>query len=818
MRPRVSQLDSGSDSHPLRDPPALPGFTWVRLIGTGGMGAVYEAWQEQPHRRVAVKIPRAGRLGPELISRMHLEAELLGRLEHAGIARIYAAGEVPVKEGIQQPYLVMELVEGEAVTTYADAQQLDLRQRLRLIRDIALAVHYAHQQGVIHRDLKPENILVDKQGIPKVVDFGVGWLEAAAEFVESAKSVGTAAYMAPEQQPGSNLNVDVRADVYALGLVMYELLAGAFPFEIEGLERDDIFAVTREQPPVPLGSHHRLLRGDLEAIIAKSMQRDREHRYSSAAALAEDIERYLAKRPVNARSYAPLYVVGLFMRRHRLLFGTGVAVALSIVAGAVATTIGMARARIAEQQARSAEQQAQANLIKALDTIDQFTTFVVEGQLSDIPGAEPVQNQLLNDAVFFYQDLLAENRDNEVIKNYLALALSFKAEFDREQGEFSDAQDALEYRIETLLSLRAQEPERFLEHTWSLARASMVLARNLDRDGNKAESARRYEECHDYLKAFIARKPDDREARFESAFLLGNWARILPDLDLQRALYEEALEEWDLLLRDYPGNDKVRRGRGWVVERLDELRETNLATSPLSEAERQQEGWVSVHDTGKIRASIGREIRVRGRIQEVALRRGRDQFSYVNFGRDTKAFFGIIHRNALPRFVTVFGDALGELPGRDVEMTGVVAIHRDRPELVLNQPGQIRFLDDQEVVDEVPDKIGATEVDALRRHAGRLAVVYGKVRQVGQAERHGITIVDFASAGQPGLTAVIPRDVWRSVRDALGGDPAEVLVDRDVTISGRIFLYKNDPSIEIYHPSQLALVDDEIERPAAAGD
>jgi tRNA A-37 threonylcarbamoyl transferase component Bud32/DNA/RNA endonuclease YhcR with UshA esterase domain len=803
MKPFMSHVGDGDDPHPLREPPDIPGFTWVRLIGAGGMGAVYEAWQEQPHRRVAVKVPRAGRLGPELVTRMQLEAELLGRLEHPGIARIYAAGSVNTDDGARQPYLVMELVEGQPVTTYAEGQQLDLRDRLTLFRDIALAVHHAHQQGVVHRDLKPENILVDQQGNPKVVDFGVGWLEAAADRAGSNKAVGTAAYMALEQQAGSKVGVDVRVDVYALGLILYELLTGKFPFEIEGLGRDDIFAATRTQTPVPPGSFDRRCRGDLEAIVAKGMEREREQRYSSAAAVAEDVDHYLARRPVNARNYAPLYVIGLFIRRHRLLFGTGVAVILSILGGSVAAVVGLTRARAAEKQALSAERQAQANLIKALDTIDQFTTFVVEGQLSDIPGAEPVQNQLLNDAVFFYQDLLAENQGDEFIKNYLALALSFKAEFDREQGQFLDAQDALDSRINVLLDLREREPERYVEHTWSLARASMVLARNLDRDGQQAESARRYEECHGYLMEFLERRPNDLDARVETAYLLGNWARILPDVDKQRELYDEALVEWDALRRDFPGDGKIRRGWEWTRQRRDELRDQNLQAAPDDALRGPDRPWLAVEDTAAIRKAVGREVRVRGRIQEVALNRGRDRFTYVNFGRDTKAFFGIIHRNALPRFVNAFGEELLDLPGRDVEMTGVVAIHRDRPELVLNQPAQIRFLDDGSLVEQTPAIIDAADAATIRAHIGRVASLRGEVSAVRKGDTHGVTLVEFVGEGENALVAVIPRDTWRYMQESLGGAPAEVLPGKTVTVEGRIYLYKNQPNIEIKSPEHL---------------
>src|SRR5262245_37189801 len=207
----------------------------LRLVGEGGMGAVYEAEQQQPRRVVALKLIKPGLATPELLRRFEQEAQALGRLQHTGIAQIYEAGAADTGFG-PQPYFAMEFIHGQGFMDYAEAHQLETRQRLAIMAKICDAAHHAHQRGLIHRDLKPGNILVDETGQPKIVDFGV---ERVADsdarrtgHTDMGQLVGTLAYMSPEQTLGDPLEVDTRSDVYALGMILYELLAGAPPYRI----------------------------------------------------------------------------------------------------------------------------------------------------------------------------------------------------------------------------------------------------------------------------------------------------------------------------------------------------------------------------------------------------------------------------------------------------------------------------------------------------------------------------------------------------------------------------------------------------------
>ncbi|MFL6415778.1 MAG: protein kinase domain-containing protein, partial [Bryobacteraceae bacterium] len=348
----------------LAPPAALPAtigrYRIMQWLGEGGMGIVYEAEQDNPRRRVAVKIIKHAFAGPELLRRFEREAEVLGRLHHPGIAQIYeaATGE---SGGRPQPYFAMELIRGESLLRYAEEQQLSTRPRLELMIQVCEAVQHAHQYRVIHRDLKPANILVEEGGRPKILDFGVARLtESDTEVTRQTyvgQLVGTPAYMSPEQVGAEPQELDERSDVYALGVILYELLAGRLPYPISP-QLHDAARTIREQEPVSLRSVHRAYRGDLEIIVAKALEKDRDRRYSSAADLARDLEHYLRDEPIAARRPSAMYQLRKFARRHKALVGAVVAVFVVLIAGIIASTGEARRARQAEQVAQQTEQVA----------------------------------------------------------------------------------------------------------------------------------------------------------------------------------------------------------------------------------------------------------------------------------------------------------------------------------------------------------------------------------------------------------------------------------------------------------------------------
>lgn len=801
MNPPMSTFGGALRPGEVREPPLIEGFSIGTLVAEGGMGLVYEAWQDHPRRRVAIKFPRVDHITAEQVARLGHEAELLGRLEHPAIARVYAAGSVD-RDGLRQPYLVMEWIDGKAITRHAREAGLSVAERLHLFLLIVEGIHYAHQQGIIHRDLKPANILVDARGQPRILDFGLACMTAVREEDEIAPPVecGTLPYMAPEQLGGCRERLDVRSDIYALGVVLFELLTGALPYPVADAGHDEIRRMIREEAPSRLRAHDRHVSPDLESVVAKALEKDRALRYGSALALGEDVRRYLEHRPVSARPHTLPYVVAKFTRRNRLLVGVSSALLIAITAGFVSSSIGWNRARVAEKR-------AQANLRRALDTIDQFTTFVVEGQLASMPGAAPVQERLLQDAVFLYEALLRDHADDAHVKEELAWALAYLARLKTQGGDAASARAALQRQVEQWETLVTTDPARASAHRRALARTLVLLGRAFDREGDREAAGRVYGRARAEYRSLRESDPDDREVREQLAYLLGNWAQALVDPARQRPLYEEAAAEWRALREDYPANRDIERAARWAEERLAEFgREGGVVASAGSPS---SDVVFDATDREGIIAAVGKHAVVRGRIQLVAMYRGRDRFTYVNFGRDTGAFFGIIHRNAIERFVEAFGEELEALPGRDVEMSGVIAIHRNRPELVLNQPSQIKLLDSGpsgDAVEAIPE-ISSRDLDALRAQAGRMVTITGRVYGAGTISTHAATYIDFENVnGKDKATGVIPQQSLSAVIQALGGHPSTTLKGRHVKITGRVYLYKNNPNIEITDPSRLMVL------------
>ena len=350
-RPDLARLwddiagNSDVDSHsPL--PSNIGPYRILRRLGEGGMGVVYEAEQEHPRRTVALKLIKSGLTDPKIIRRFEHELLALGRLQHPGIAQIYEAGTAETGFG-PQPYFAMEFIRGQPLLEYADAHQLNTRQRLSLIAKVCDAVHHAHQRGIIHRDLKPGNILVDETGQPKILDFGVARATDSdarmTHQTDLGQIVGTLAYMSPEQVLADPLELDTRSDVYALGVVLYQLLAGRLPYNVSTRLPEAVRTI-QEEEPTPLSTISGAYRGDIETIVGKALEKDKTRRYSSAAELAADIRRYLHDEPIMARPASTIYQLQKFARRHKALVLGIAAVFIVLIAGIIVSTREAARA------------------------------------------------------------------------------------------------------------------------------------------------------------------------------------------------------------------------------------------------------------------------------------------------------------------------------------------------------------------------------------------------------------------------------------------------------------------------------------------
>ncbi len=417
---------------PTRDPPAgsstpdqvgsqIGPYKLLQKLGEGGMGVVFLAEQEQPvRRRVALKVIRAGMDSSHVLARFEHERQALALMDHPNITRVLDAGATP--DG--RPFFAMELVHGIPITKYCDQERLSVEDRLRLFIPVCRAVQHAHQKGIIHRDLKPSNIIVglyDGQPVPKVIDFGVAKatgskLIDATIYTQVGQVIGTLEYMAPEQAELNNLDIDTRADIYSLGVVLYVLLTGAPPFSAEDLRKaglGEMLRIIREiEPNKPstkitdtedlprVAANRRLeparlasrVRGELDWITMKCLEKTRNRRYETANGLAVDLERFLANEPVQAGPPSVSYKLRKLSRKYRRLLAATASFTLFLIAAAVVCAWLAIRATRAEQTAEQERDTAIAEKQRADDEAA-VATAVNDFLQNDLLGQADIANQ-----------------------------------------------------------------------------------------------------------------------------------------------------------------------------------------------------------------------------------------------------------------------------------------------------------------------------------------------------------------------------------------------------------------------------------------
>ncbi len=359
-------------------PPRLGRFTIRRVLAVGGMGTVYEAEQDDPRRVVALKTLRQGITSESALRRFRVEAEILARLHHPGIAQIYEAGMLE-EPGTAQPvpYFAMELVEGaRALDRYVSDANLAFKARVRTFLRVCDAVQYGHERGVIHRDLKPGNILVDSNGHPKLIDYGI----AAARdreatdltlIADQGLLVGTLLYLSPEQLLSKSVAPDVRGDVYALGICLYEVLTGYQPFDLTDMTLPDaVRRLVEDEPNGPRRVCPKLPR-ELEWIVLRALEKNPTERYPSVHHLRDDLARYLDGKPLEAAPHSPVYRTRKFFARHTAAGSFLIALVLGLIATLTATWIGLARE--SELRARAdADRAAAVRLSERAVSVTQF--------------------------------------------------------------------------------------------------------------------------------------------------------------------------------------------------------------------------------------------------------------------------------------------------------------------------------------------------------------------------------------------------------------------------------------------------------------
>jgi serine/threonine protein kinase len=384
-------------------------YKLLQPIGEGGMGVVFMAEQTEPlQRTVALKIIKPGMDTRQVIARFEAERQALAMMDHPNIAKVLDADTT--ESG--RPYFVMELVKGVPITKYCVDHKLTVRQRLELFKPVCEAVQHAHQKGIIHRDLKPTNVLVaeyDNHAVPKVIDFGVA--KATAQrltertmFTEFGQVIGTVEYMSPEQAKFNQLDIDTRSDIYSLGVLLYELLTGSTPFERERLRDaafDEVLRIIREEePPRPstrlttsaalpsiAANRHtestklsKAVRGELDWIVMRCLEKDRNRRYETAIGLARDIELFLSNEPVQACQPSAIYRLRKFVQRNKIAITTAGIVVAALVVGIVISTWQAIRATRAEAVANDRRLKAEARFRSIDDTVRGLLYF---GQYSD---------------------------------------------------------------------------------------------------------------------------------------------------------------------------------------------------------------------------------------------------------------------------------------------------------------------------------------------------------------------------------------------------------------------------------------------------
>ena len=452
----IERLEPLTDDPSILQDDGIPArigqYRILGIVGEGGMGTVYEAQQERPSRTVALKVIRRGGLSASHLRRFEHESQVLGRLQHPGIAQIYEAGTVKDAQGRMIPFFAMELIRGTSLLRYAAKKALGTRERLDLMARICDAVSHAHQRGVIHRDLKPGNILVEESGQPRVLDFGIARatdsdVQQTTMHTDIGQIMGTLPYMSPEQVGGNPLDLDTRSDVYALGIIAYELLAGRLPYKVDERIIHEAVRIIREEEPASLSSINRSLRGDVETIVGKALEKEKARRYESADAFASDIRRYLKNEPIAARPASAWYQTKKFAQRHKAtVVGLATAFVLLCV-GLVVTSWQAAKARKERDRAQKVVafmdqmlQGAGPSVALGRDTailkemMDAAAARIEKGELKDAPGAELKLRGTIGDV---YRELARFPDAAKMLEPAPALARSLQS------GDSAEAAEAL---------------------------------------------------------------------------------------------------------------------------------------------------------------------------------------------------------------------------------------------------------------------------------------------------------------------------------------------------------------------------------------
>ena len=576
-------------------------FHVLRVIAAGGMGTVYEAQQQHPPRRVALKVLSAALASPDALRRFEFEAQTLARLQHPAIAAIYesgvltddAAGAVG-SGGAGRPFFAMELVQGQPLTQFAHECGPDLRQLVELLIKVCEGVEHAHSRGVIHRDLKPANIMViddprltiddsasaapatkkssivnHQSSMPKILDFGIARAVDAhqratisASRTTAGQILGTLAYMSPEQIAGDAGRIDIRSDVYSLGVIAYELLGGRTPHDLTTASLAQAARLIAEREPQPLGSLSRICRGDLETIVAKALEKEPDRRYLSASHLADDLRRWQSHEPIAARRASRLYQLKKFARRNRVFVGGVCAVFAALALGVIATTWQWRQtaaqrdsAEAARTRAEKAEKLAKQRLQEALRDASAMLD-IADTELAGMPGGSRPRESMALAALERLQraeaQVAAEGTVDPGMRQLLGYAHQRVGEAQLARGHsalaLANQQRALDLRI-----VLAGEKADVVDYPRTLAVGHWKIAEPLLVMGRVGEATAHHREALRVLEAIALRGEDSLINRVvyvglawrrlgESELLAGRVPESIDAFERAFALFDQALD------------------------------------------------------------------------------------------------------------------------------------------------------------------------------------------------------------------------------------------------------------------------------------
>jgi serine/threonine protein kinase/Tfp pilus assembly protein PilF len=579
-------------------------YKLLQQIGEGGMGTVYMAEQTRPvQRKVALKIIKPGMDSRQVIARFEAERQALALMDHPNIARVLDAGTTEAG----RPYFVMELVKGVPITKYCDEHHLTPKERLDLFVPICQAVQHAHQKGIIHRDLKPSNVLIalyDGRPVPKVIDFGVAKamgqkLTEETLFTQFGQVVGTLEYMSPEQAEPNQLDIDTRSDIYALGVLLYELLTGTTPIQRKRLKEAAMLEALRiireEEPPKPStrlstaeelpsiaanrGLEPRklsgLVRGELDWIVMKCLEKDRNRRYETANGLARDLERYLNDEAVQACPPSALYRLRKFARRHRGPVLAASIILVLLLAGIIGTTAGLLRALRAEQRTAEQRQRAQDNLQLALKGLDAIYLQVAEERLPRDPQRKKEDTEILNRALDFYQQFAKQNSGESPARLEVSRAYRRVGDIQRFVGDHTAAEQAYRLAIVPAQELLSEFPGQ-PDYPYELAVAHNALGEELLDTGQMPAAEEQFQQAIQLLTPLTAQYPTMPHYRAELARSHHGLGKLHKQKGQRSAADESfgrALEIQKKVSTDFPSVPKYRadlaethQSLGWWME------------------------------------------------------------------------------------------------------------------------------------------------------------------------------------------------------------------------------------------------------------